>query len=243
MAFKFMEVYGQTPENDDQPISIMKVFTEIISKLIVGKTISFDTDDCGHITQFNNLDDIKAEIDSMLPVDLGKILNTPALSVLKDNDLDFSESDLTIANILIDSYVEDIQLMFIRYGTIYNIGEFHVHEDATETDYEHDTYASAVLDPSDGMIVLTTEVIHTIPGEDLREMVDGLIDIPDDEAMVESYNREMEALKGCDWVMDSYLRTSFLPESWPLGVLREKIVKIGEKGKIKRTYILFEGLE
>lgn len=62
------------------------------------------------------------------------------------------------ADRLVQGYIDELELMFKHHGTTYNIVSITNHSDATEDDYETDSYVSV----SETMKLMTTESWSTL---------------------------------------------------------------------------------
>ncbi len=244
MAYTFLEVRGDSVlySSSDNYQTTLNTLVEKLSKKIVGTTIHLETDEFGEITKFNNLGQIKRQAKSLFKEAMKELWQMPEIIGLKkEYNIDIKEMVKDVdSDKLIDGYIEELKLLFLCYGNVYNIGQSHTHEDATATTYENDTYSTVTLDTSDYTYSITTEVINTIPQSALKNMVSGLVELMDNDDVTESFNKEFDSQVNEDAIYDSYFSSDFLAHGWAYRVINQTNITVGGRGKSNQTYIYLD---
>ncbi|MDE7136664.1 MAG: hypothetical protein K2N91_08520, partial [Muribaculaceae bacterium] len=243
MEYTFLEF--QADSTIDSSLSnIQYRIVEKLGKKIVGTTIHFETDDFGAITKINNLGQIKRQAKSLFNESMKELMQLPEIATLKkDLKLDIKalikEFD---TDKLVDGYLEELKLIFLCHGNIYEIGQSHIHEDATATSYENDTYSTVTLDPEDYTYNITTDVINIIPFSELKDIVGGLIDSLDSDMLTELFNKEFETQVKENAIYESYFSSDFMAHGWPYKIITQTNVTIDGRGKSNQTYIYLDDI-
>ncbi|MBD5254696.1 MAG: hypothetical protein HDS53_01275 [Barnesiella sp.] len=228
---------------DSEVASLLSRMTTEIAHQIVGTKISFETDDLGAITHFNNLDQIKQQAESMLKAAINSMIQTDALSKLAEPGIDLSKiSEMIDTDRLIEGYLEEIRLIFLLHGLSFKEGQTQSHEDATDTAYENDTYTTATTDPEDDTYSVAIDIVNIIPPAELKSLVGQLIDITTDTSLSESLNEAFDSQKveNCDY--SSYFCSDYLSCGWPYRVINQTTVTVNNQGKSTQTYIYLDSI-
>lgn len=213
-----------------------------LSSKITGTTVRFETDDCGRITKFNNLGEIKKQAKTLFKDAMNELMDLPEMQPLKTSGVNLKDiTKMADTDNLVDGYLEELKLLFICHGSAYELGEKSTHEDATDNQYENETYLSASTDTEDGTYQIVYDVINIIPQSDLTDLTAGrlselLPDISTSEAK-KNLNESFKSIGYQDCINESYLRLDYLPGGWPYSVVKQTSTTINDTGKIKQTTI------
>ena len=244
MDYTFLEVRGDTAgySSLDNYQTTLNTLVEKLSKKIVGTTVHFETDEFGAITKYNNLGQIKRQAKSLFKESMKELMQMPEIVGLKKEfniDIKDMVKDVDMDK-LIDGYLEELKLLFLCYGNVYNIGQSHTHEDATATTYENDTYSTVTFDSSDYTYSITTEVVNIIPQSTLKDMVGSIVELMGNDSVTESFNKEFDTQVNEDAIYDSYFSSDFLAHGYPYKITNQLIIMIGDSGKSNQTYIYLD---
>lgn len=212
--------------------------TDKLSRKIVGTTVHFETDEYGRITGYNNLGQIKKQARSLFKEALNEYSKIPEIQGLKEmgfNVKDYAKNVDT--DKLVDGYLEELNMLFMCHGLSMQPGEQTEHEDATDTQYENNTYTSASIDDDDGSYCIVYDVTNILPRSELKEMVGGIVDLFSNDSITNSFNENFDAQVNVDCTYEDYVRINYLPNGWPYSVVRQKATMIGTRGRVKQTVI------
>ena len=238
MDYTFMDVRGDSLA-DPELGGLQNRLVEYLGRKIVGTTIRFETDEYGEITKFDNLGQIKKQAKSLFRDAIKEMEKEPWVKELKG--LGFNLRDYTKhvdADQLVEGYLEEIKLLFMCHGNVYEPGESTVHEDETDSQYANDTYTSATID-DDGCYHIMANVESKVPQADVKALVMGVVDEIDDEDLKANFDANFDAQVDTDCAVNSYLQIDFLPNGWPYEVVKQEATMIGGRGKVeqKRIYL------
>ncbi len=221
--------------------NIQNKLAEKLSKKIIGTTINFETDEYGTITKYNNIGKIKKQAKSLFKESMKELLQLPEIAGLKDSGFDLAKIIKEVdSDKLVDGYLEELKLLFLCHGLVYNIGSTHSHEAASEKSFENDTYTKVELDTTDWSYQISTEVINLIPQKDMKELVEGLVISMDNDTITDSFNQFFDKQVTEDCVYDSYFSSDFISSGWPYRVINQTNITIGNRGKSTQTYIYLD---
>ena len=244
MDYTFLEVKGDSTlySSQDSYQTTLNTLVEKLSKKIVGTTIHFETDEFGAITKYNNLGQIKRQAKSLFKESMKELMQMPEIVGLKKEfNIDIKEMVKDVdSDKLIDGYLEELKLLFLCHGNVYNIGQSHTHEDATATTYENDTYSTVTLDTSDYTYSITTEVVNIIPKSTLKDMVGGIVELMDNDSVTASFNKDFDTQVKENAIYDSYFSSDFLAHGWPYRIINQSTITVGGRGKSNQTYIYLD---
>lgn len=237
MAYTFLDCVGDTAVDKGLGAFQNKI-VEKLGKKVVGTTIEFETDEFGHITKFNNLGKIKKQAKSLYKDCMNELVNVDEIKGLKDMGIDMKKLINKNVNTdeLVDGYTKELNMLFACHGMSYPIGEQQTHEDATETQYENDTYVTVSKD-SDDDYHLSFDVVSIIPQSVIKNKVGELVGMFVNNEIKEDFAAEYDKQVNVDATSDSYLEYDFISNGWPYKVLDQTTNMIGKVGKCKQTYI------
>lgn len=240
MEYKFLEFGLDTSANS----GLQEVYQQAVKKLqetTVGTTIRFHTDELGVIKKYYNLNEVKKQAKAVISEFVEELPYMDSLSscgIRTDRLLKMIDSDK-----ITDSYIEEIEMLFQCFGSEYDIGEYRDHSDATDTEYETDTFVSVSLDPETYDYEMDIDIYNHIPKEDLKNLLGTVINIFATEETYADIKSEMDAgfdeqVKD-DGILNSFLHASFFADGWPKEVVEQESFRIGDSGKIRQKYIIW----
>lgn len=238
MEYTFLECLGDS-SIDSGLGAFQNKIVEKLGKKVVGTTIKFETDEYGEITKFSNLGQIKKQAKGLYKECMNELMNFEGMKALKDYGLDMKK--LIDKNVdtdeLVEGYVEELKLLLLCHGSIYAVGEQTDHEEATDTQYENDTYTEAWVDSTDYSYHISTDVVSKIPQSVVKSVVGELAGMFTPEEALDSINKEIDAALSEDATVDSYYGIDYMPQGWPYKVVKQTSSVIGNAGKLEQTYI------
>lgn len=216
---------------------------DLFSRKIIGTTIRFETDDLGQITRFTNLDEVKAQARTSFKKALDEYFALPEAKAMKDKGFS-PKSILKSSDIdrIVDVYTEEIKLFFNFHGTAFDAGESQVHEDATDTTYENDTYISATFDEEKGVYGVVTEITNYIPISDIFGKLSKLVeDASGKEVKIDKAENSDNDNKSMSY-RRSYFSSGYLMDGWPYRIIKEDSSILGENVSINQVYIYLDSI-
>lgn len=218
---------------------ILSTITDKMKQQVVGTTIEFETNEMGTITKINNLGQIKKKAKVLFKESMNALAATPEMKTLK-KEVGIDVKDFTKGvdlDEIVDGYAEELKLLFLCHGKSFTIGESHDHEDASDEDYESDTYRTASVDDS-GDYGVDVTVVSTIPQEDLKVLVGGIVGMMKNDEVKDQFEKEFDTQVNTDGtITDSYTIHCF-GDGWPQEVVKQRRMKMGNLlEKVEQTYI------
>ena len=242
MEYKFLKFSTDT----DAESKMQDFMQETIQRLqdeIVGTTIRFRTDEMGKIIQYDNLEEVEKQAKRVFD---GIIQESSWMDKLNSTGI---KADELFRNIdpgkLVQSYTEELEMLFQYHGYQFPLKETTLHEEATDTKYESDTYLSATIDPEDyEYYEIIIEINNYIPRKDIKQLLGGLVDMLMDEEDATTVKEDMntgfdEQVTG-DAVSKEILHMRYFPDGWPEEVISQQKIIIGNKGKMTQKYITWD---
>lgn len=240
MDYTFLEFKGDSVA-DAGLAGFRNTIVEKLGKKIVGTTVRFETDEFGSITRFNNLGKIKRQAKSLFHAAMDELAALPEIAAMKEYNIDIKALTKDVdTDRLVDGYLEELKLLFLCHGQTFDIGRSHVHEDATDSTYENDTYRAVALDSSDYTYSIRTDVVNYIPRSAIKDMVGGVVRLMDNDSITASFNSGFDAQVTENSVYDSYYSADFLAHGWPYRIVNQTTTTIAGSGKSQQTYIYLD---
>lgn len=211
-----------------------------LQQQVVGTAIRFRTDEFGRIVKYDNLGAVRKQARKVLA---DVVRDLPGIDSLVPPGMDMKDVVRGVdADALVNGYIEELEMLFRCHGNQYQIGEFTEHSDETDTEYASDTYVMANLDPETYEYELLFDVYSYTPREDLKSLLGELIELFADEKMeADLLKSELDAgfdeQVTEDAVNNSCFYLQYFPDGWPREVIYQEGVTIGDRGKLKQTYI------
>lgn len=241
MEYRFLEFAAGNAEDSE-----MRQLTQnVISKLqesTVGTAIRFRTDELGQITKYENLNEIRKQAKSVLEYTVSEM---PFIDSLEAAGVDTRKLLKSIdTDAMVESYTEEIELMFQCHGGQFPAGEFSEHEDETDEQYASDTYMYVAENPDTYEYEILMDVNSYIPRDAVKTMLGDLVDaLLDDGAAQEArenLDSEFDNQVTEDAVHNSYLYMKYFPDGWPEEIVSQEKTTIGDKGKLIQKYISWD---
>lgn len=238
--YTFLEVQPDSITNSDVA-SLLTQLTANIAKQTVGTTITFETDELGTITRFNNLEQIRQQAETLFNDVVTTMMQSDILSELAAQGIDLSRiSEIFDSDQLVDGYLEEIKLLFLFHGLSYKEGQSHTHKDATESAYENDTYITAVNDSESGTYSIIVEVNNIIPPTELKSVAGQLIGKVTDGSGAESISEAFDSQIVDNCIYTSYFISNYLSCGWPYNVINQTTITLNDRGKTTQTHIYLD---
>lgn len=239
MNYTFLDVRGDSLANSELADFQNKIVA-LLGKKIVGTTISFETDEFGKIVKIDNLGKIKKQAKTLFKDAIKEMEKLPWVKEVKDMGFDLTDYTKNVdSDLLLEGYIEELKLLFMCYGGVYNLGESTEQEEATETQYANETYSSVTID-DDKCYSIVTDVVSIIPQADVKAVVAGVVDSINDPEVKNDFDSNFDAEVNEDCTFDSFLKLSFLPNGWPTEVVKQETTMIGANGKVKQKCIYLD---
>jgi len=239
MDYTFLDVRGDSLA-DSELGNFQNKIASLLGKKIIGTTISFETDEYGQIVKFNNLGKIKKQAKSLFKETVKEMEKLPWIKELKEMGLDMKDYTKGMdPDLLVEGYIEELKLLFMCHGKVYNLGETTEKEEETETRYANETYRSVTID-DDKCYSILADVVSTIPQPTMKAMMSGFVDNINDPDLKDNFDANFDAAVKEDCIVDSYFKIAFLPNGWPYEVIKQEKTMIGENGKAVQKYIYIE---
>lgn len=237
MKFSFLEMKADTLESGPKG-DFQKILVDEMAKAMVGTTVNFETNEYGEITKINNSGEIKKKAKSMFKNSMKNLGDLPFMKEAKKNGFDINDIIKGIdTDVLVEGFLEDLNLLFLYHGTVHPLGEFSEHEDATEDQFENES-AKLVRKDENGRYHIETEVVSIIPKEDVKSVMYALADgLYADDSVKNEFKDNADITIFDDGMIDSYLGIDYMPEGWPYRVLKQESTMVGERGKLKQKNI------
>lgn len=239
MEYKFLDFKGDSLA-DTELGNFQNRIVESLGKKIAGTTIKFRTDEYGSITSFDNLKQIKKQAKSLFKEATKEFTKIPTVDSLKSIGFDITSHLKKVdADQLVEGYIEELKLLFLCHGMIYELGETNEHEDETDTSYASDTYTSASVDDESGIYTIVCQVDNEIPQEAIKNMVGAIVEEIADEKVSDDFNANFDA-QVTDGKLTSTYSAVYFPDGWPSDVINQTRLTVGNTTKITQTCITWE---
>lgn len=238
MAYTFLDFKTDTLQ-DSWKQNLMNGVLDKFRNVLQGTTIRFRTDIYGKIVKYDNLDEIEKQARQLL---LTTLQEMPIMDSLASAGVDMASivKDVNMDK-WVKGYVEEIELLFKYHGQQYNIGSKTEHSDATEDEYESDSYVSVSTDPETDGYKIVADVNNYIPKDDLKALVVGLastyLDEEDSKKMKEDMDKDLDKQVTQDLLYNTYLSMEYFYDGWPSVVIQQEKRMLGDRGSLSQKYI------
>lgn len=213
---------------------------DMLGKRIVGTTIEFETDEWGSITKFNNLGFIEKQANKLFKQCIDELMKQSEIKALKEMGMDMKSMLKNVpTEQLVEGYIEELKLLFMCHELQYEVGERTIHEDATDSQYESDTFVSVSTD-DDGTYHISTDVVNIIPREDIKELVGTLVDNMNDKSVAENFKGNFDDQVTGSGIYESYIATDYLADGWPYKVVKQRIIRLADRSRISQKTIYLQ---
>lgn len=238
MSYTFTDMENDTIANS-YANNLLNRVTDKLRENVVGTTIVFDTDEMGAITKVHNLAEIKKKAKTLYKEGMKEITETPEIKALKENGFDLAEIAKGVdTDALLESYLEELNLLFMCHGKSYPIGETHEHENATNDDLESDTYTTVYSDDENNMYGLDIEVVSVLPQSDMKELLGGIVSgLTKDTKMTDELDKEFDSQIKEDGSISERYAINCSIYGWPSLVVKQRTVKMGSTQRLNQTHI------
>lgn len=241
MEYKFLKFSTDTDAESEMQ-NFMQETVQRLQDEIAGTTIRFRTDELGKIIQYDNLEEVEKQAKRVFD---GIIQESSWMDKLNSTGI---KADELFRNIdpskLVQSYTEELEMLFQYHGYQFPLKETTLHEEATDTKYESDTYLSATIDPESYEYDIIIEINNYIPRKDIKQLLGGFVDMLMDKEDATTVKEDMntgfdEQVTG-DAVSKEILHMRYFPDGWPEEVISQQKIIIGNKGKMTQKYITWD---
>lgn len=241
MEYRFMD-FGMDTAAAGMTSGFIGDIMETLRNKVVGTAVKFRTDEVGQITKIDNEGELRKQAKSVLDEVIGAmpfVDSLAAAGIKTDRLINSIDADM-----MVDSYIEELEMLFQCHGNQYAIGETSSHNEATDTEYASDTYMAVWSDPESYKYEIVVDIDNYIPREDIQNLLGDLVGIFLEGDVADSVRQEMnsgfESNFAEDAVYNSYLYISYFPDGWPEELVYQETVTIGDKGKTDQKYIVWD---
>ena len=241
MEYRFLAFEGDSTVSSEIGDSQNQLVRKLSEKL-VGTTIRFRTDECGQILRYDNLKGIKKQAKALFKEACDELMQLPLMDSLRMIGLDMT-SYLKYVDMdeLVKGYVEELELLFQCHGYSYELGQTQTSEEATEDQYASDSYTSVEYDAETGDYELVFDVNNNIPREEVKDLLRALMQgVKGNDELTSNFEQEFDKQVKDEAVLNTYFRIKYFPEGWPSEVVSQTNWMIGNRGKLKQTYIRWD---
>lgn len=240
MEYTYLDTKEDSIDSSDYMGRLQKDLAGKLSSKIVGTTIKFETDECGRITKFTNLEDIRKQAESLLKIVVAELMERPEMKQAKDLGLNVDNLMKSIpVDQMVEVYLEELKLLFGFHGLMFEIGEKNIVNEATDDTYEHQIYTSVFMD-DDGSYHIINEVINNIPDSELKDLLTEIIGKLGDKSIAEELNKSYGKQVKLDCSKSSYLRVDYLSDGCPYKLLMQNSAMIGIVGTVRQTAVYID---
>lgn len=209
--------------------------TQILSNKLIGKTISFETDECGQILKFHDEAKLKKQAKSLFKDGFKEIEKLPWYKEFKKQGVSIKDFTKNIdSDYMVNKYLEDIRLLFMLHGNAFKRGVRAYHEEATDSTYEKISQHE-VIEEEDGSYRIIFFSRTFIPSNNLKEQVSNMVENTGNNLIKESFKNNYIEPLGC--VVESTLQFEYLSCGYPYAILKKESVTIGNKTRLKQKNI------
>lgn len=241
MEYKFLKFSADTDVESKAQDFLQKTIQRLQDE-VAGTTIKFRTNQEGKIIKYENLKEVEKRAKRVFDeiIQESSLMDSLASTGIKADAL-FRNMD---AHELVQSYTEELEMLFQYHGYQFPLKETTLHEEATDTQYESDTYMSATVNPESYEYEVTVEINNYIPKEDLKQLLGGVIEVLIDKEDATALKKEMDTgfdeQVTEDAVRKEFLWMKYFPDGWPEEVISQQKTFVGHKGRLTQKYITWD---
>lgn len=239
MELRYLDIAVDTISTGNVIGNVQNKIMDRFGKKICKTPILFETDELGTITAVTNIESIKKLSKKVFKDVLDELADTPEMKAAKSVGLDIKRLSESIdTDQLVDSYLEDLNMLFTYHGLVFPIGDQAIHSDASENEYENTTYLSVIKDDED-YYRIEDNTIANIPQADLKKIVLQTIGAIADPQLREEARRGIESadMGEIDATVSTYFKIDYLPDGWPMNLVKQSTSLIMGRGKVQQTTI------
>lgn len=239
MEYTFLEFVSDSVKGSWKQKLLTEKF-DTLKKVLKGTTIKFTTDEYGKIVKYDNLDKIAKQakqlfmsvVKEMPIIDSLDAMGADTKKLLKDVDYDN----------IVKGYTEELEPMFRQHGEAYNIGTVTEHTDATEDEFESDSYVEVSEDPETYDYKIEADTYNYIPKDDVRAILKGLVEgiLKGDELsdVKKDIGDNLDKQVTGRMRYNDYLLIEYYSDGWPKKIVKQEKNMIGNNGKLSQKYII-----
>lgn len=229
LEYRFLE-FDTDPSVKSEQATLIKAMMDKFAPKMTETPIRLHTDELGHIEKYYNLKEIKKLVKEMYGVSYKEIMRQ---SGLKDLGLDIKKID---TDELVQSYVEDVDLMFCYHGNEFKMGNSNSHSDATENEYASDTYCRTERDEETMDYSVAVAMDTYVPAKDIAAYMVEFVKSTTNE-LPEDFDQELTEYVKEPVVFNSYVDAEYFSDGWPKTIVLQEGRVIVNRGKLKQTKI------
>lgn len=241
MEYKFLDFQCDTL-TDPTLDAFQRNVVNLLSDRLTGASIRFRTNEYGHITKYDNLGQIRKRTKGLCRSVMQEMMNLPWADSLKSVGIDLEKmlGKSLDDGALVDGFTEDLEELFSNHATSFPIGDFDVHTEATEDEYESYTNVYIGQDPDSMEYEIVTVVTTVIPSADLKELLSGLYDyFQAGESGMEDLGEEYDRQITEDATVMNFHSWSYFADGWPQEYESYSEFKLMDSRKFKQKRIIW----
>ena len=243
MEYRFLET-KLDPEADSPVQQEMKKIIGKVREKLVGMTIRFRTNEFGRIEKYYNLAEVKKQAKQLVYEMIDGMTFADSLAPQQCVEIASVIKESVNGDMLVQGYIEELELFFQFHGNRYPVGERLTHSNATDTEYASDTSGSIWLDPESSQYDIYVGVDSYMPKEDLKQVLGILLDdILDDketqylkEGIYAGFDEAMEE----NAVYTDRIYVKYFADGWPGMLIQHTGSSMGDEGTLKQKYITWD---
>lgn len=245
MEYTFLDFQADTSATSLEG-KLQNQLVKAFGEKIIGTVIKFRIDEYGTILAYDNLNEIKKQSKNLFKMACKEMEKLPEIKAIKKHDFDVTKaiSQHIDAEALVAGYVEELELLFSIHGNQYTLGSRKEHQNATEEEYESDTYYDIYADSETGEYGITIDLYEYIPKEDIKaltqEMVNTIGGKKWKKEANEALNKGFEQQVKEDLTRNSYIHIKHFADGWPKEIITQESMLLMGQGKVKQTHITWD---
>lgn len=240
IEYKFLEFHNDTVP-DPTLGNFQNNLVERLSDKIVGTTIRFRTDECGHITKYENLKEIKKQAKDLFYSAYDEFMRLPLMDSLKSVGVNLDAVLKRVdVDAIVDGYTEELELLFNCHGKEYSLGDIDEHYDETADAYASDLHMSVNMDPETMEYEISSTVDTKIPAKDLKNMMGAIVEALSDKSLQEDFDKEYDNQVKDDTVIGTWHYWQYFADGWPAEVISQSTVRLMGQSRLKQKQIVWD---